>query len=166
MKRKPLLALAAALGLSLLTACGTTGADGQKTRIIRVAFNQNESHPEYLALADFGEKFKEATFGRYEVQIYPNAVLGDQGPVTEMIRTGALQLAVVPMSVPESYNSDFAIIAAPYLYDNLEQMETAAREGVFTPRARGISTPTSPSWSRRTSRATRSVCRTPTPTSR
>lgn len=50
-----------------------------------------------------------------------------------MIRTGALQLAVVPMSVPESYNSDFAIIAAPYLYDNLEQMETAAREGVFDP---------------------------------
>lgn len=133
MKRKPLLALAATLGLSLLTACGTTGADGKKTQIIRVAFNQNESHPEYLALADFGEKFKEATFGRYEVQIYPNAVLGDQGPVTEMIRTGALQLAVVPMSVPESYNSDFAIIAAPYLYDNLEQMETAAREGVFDP---------------------------------
>ena len=96
-----------------------------------MAFNQPETHAEYIALADFGEKFEEATDGRYEVQIYPNAVLGDQGPVTEMIRTGALQLAVVPVSVPESYNEDFAIIAAPYLYDDLEQMETAAREGVF-----------------------------------
>lgn len=115
--------------LAVLSGCGTTG----DTKIIRVAFNQSETHAEYLAMKDFGEKFSEATNGRYEVQIYPNAVLGDQGPVTEMIRTGALQMAIVPMSVPESYNSDFAIIAAPYLYDNLGQMETAAREGVFDP---------------------------------
>ncbi|MDB8711777.1 TRAP transporter substrate-binding protein [Mediterraneibacter gnavus] len=118
------------ISLGLLSGCETTE---EKTQIIRVAFNQPESHPEYKALEDFGEKFKEATNGRYEVEIYPNAVLGDQGAVTEMVRTGAIQLAVVPMSVPESYNSDFAIIAAPYLYDNLEQMETAAREGVFDP---------------------------------
>lgn len=122
--------LVLAMMLGLLTGCS---ADEKKTQIIRVAFNQPETHPEYLALADFGEKFKEATDGRYEVEIYPNAVLGDQGAVTEMVRTGAIQLAVVPISIPESYNSDFAIVSAPYLYDNLEQMETAAREGVFDP---------------------------------
>lgn len=133
MKRPVSLALVIALCLALFSGCGTRNAEGEKTQIIRIAFNQPESHVEYQALADFGEKFKEATDGRYEVQIYPNAVLGDQGPVTEMIRTGALQMAVVPISVPESYNADFAIIAAPYLYDNLKQMETAAREGVFDP---------------------------------
>lgn len=122
--------LMAALCLCMLTGCGSVK---EEKTIIRVAFNQPETHPEYIALADFGEKFAEATDGRYEVQIYPNAVLGDQGAVTEMVRTGALQLAVVPVSVPEGYNGDFAIIAAPYLYDNLEQMETAAREGVFDP---------------------------------
>ena len=131
MKIKHVLVLQAALGVALLTGCGMINEEEEKTQIIRVAFNQPETHAEYIALADFGEKFEEATDGRYEVQIYPNAVLGDQGPVTEMIRTGALQLAVVPVSVPESYNEDFAIIAAPYLYDDLEQMETAAREGVF-----------------------------------
>lgn len=124
-------ALAGAAGS--LTGCGSSGQGDGKNTILRVAFNQPETHAEYIALADFGEKFAAATNGRYQVEIYPNAVLGDQGPVTEMIRTGALQLAVVPMSVPESYNSDFAIIAAPYLYDDLEQMETAAREGVFDP---------------------------------
>lgn len=161
MKRPVSLALVIALCLALFSGCGARNAEGEKTQIIRIAFNQPESHVEYQALADFGEKFKEATDGRYEVQIYPNAVLGDQGPVTEMIRTGALQMAVVPISVPESYNADFAIIAAPYLYDNLEQMETAAREGCSilcsppptstalraspsTPPARGTSTPTSP----------------------
>lgn len=131
MKKKHVLVLQAVLGMALLTGCGVINEEEEKTQIIRVAFNQPETHAEYIALADFGEKFEKATDGRYEVQIYPNAVLGDQGPVTEMIRTGALQLAVVPVSVPESYNEDFAIIAAPYLYDDLEQMETAAREGVF-----------------------------------
>lgn len=125
--------LAVILTVGLLGGCGASTADGEKVQVIRVAFNQPETHPEYIALADFGEKFEEATDGRYQVQIYPNAVLGDQGAVTEMVRTGALQLAVVPISIPESYNGDFAIVSAPYLYDNLEQMETAAREGVFDP---------------------------------
>lgn len=133
MKKLRLLPLLAALILAMVCLTGCGSANDGDTQIIRVAFNQPETHPEYLALADFGKKFSEATNGRYEVQIYPNAVLGDQGPVTEMVRTGALQLAVVPISVPESYNADFSIIAAPYLYDNLEQMETAAREGVFDP---------------------------------
>lgn len=133
MKKLRLLPLLAAVLLAVFCLTGCGSAQPGETQIIRVAFNQPETHPEYLALADFGKKFSEATGGRYEVQIYPNAVLGDQGPVTEMVRTGALQLAVVPVSVPESYNADFSIIAAPYLYDNLEQMETAAREGVFDP---------------------------------
>ncbi len=119
-----------ALTLGMLAGCGKSE---EEVQIIRIAFNQPETHPEYKALADFGEKLKEATNGKYVVEIYPNAVLGDQGAVTEMVRTGAIQLAVVPVSVPEGYNGDFAIIAAPYLYDNLEQMETAAREGVFDP---------------------------------
>lgn len=129
MKKHFVPAFIAVLLLAALSGCAAAG----DSQIIRVAFNQSETHAEYLAMRDFGEKFYEATSGRYEVQIYPNAVLGDQGPVTEMIRTGALQMAIVPMSVPESYNSDFAIISAPYLYDNLGQMETAAREGVFDP---------------------------------
>ena len=82
---------AAALAASAggLSGCSSTGENGEKSTIIRVAFNQPETHAEYIALADFGEKFAAATNGRYQVEIYPNAVLGDQGPVTEMIRTGA-----------------------------------------------------------------------------
>ena len=117
----------AAAGLS---GCGLVAGPGE-TQIIRVAFNQSEEHPEYLAMTEFGEKFSEATDGRYQVQIYPNAIMGDQGPVTELVRTGALQMAMVPVSVPEGYNSDFAIVSAPYLYDNTAQLLEAGRRGVF-----------------------------------
>ena len=32
-----------------LTGCSTNSADGQEVKIIRVAFNQNENHPQYTA---------------------------------------------------------------------------------------------------------------------
>ncbi|MFR5601526.1 MAG: TRAP transporter substrate-binding protein DctP [Lachnospiraceae bacterium] len=123
--------VAALLGGTLLTGC-SQGESGEKaTKIIRVAFNQSEAHPEYIAMTEFGQAFSEATNGEYEVQIYPNAIMGDQGPVTELVRTGALQMAMVPVSVPEGYNEDFAIVSAPYLYDNTAQLLEAARKGVF-----------------------------------
>lgn len=53
---------AAALAASAggLSGCGSTGENGEKSTIIRVAFNQPETHAEYIALADFGEKFAAA----------------------------------------------------------------------------------------------------------
>ena len=50
---------------------------------IRVAFNQNENHPQYRAMKAFGEKFEKETKGRYHVTIYPNGVLGEQGAMAE-----------------------------------------------------------------------------------
>lgn len=122
---------AALVGAAVLALSGCSAAESRDTTIIRVAFNQSESHPEYIAMTEFGKKFSEATNGKYEVQIYPNAIMGDQGPVTELVRTGALQMAMVPVSVPEGYNRDFAIVSAPYLYDNTAQLLQAAKEGVF-----------------------------------
>lgn len=118
-----------------LYGCGTKtavadGQDGEPV-IVRVAFNQSEDHPEYVAMMEFGEKLKEATDGAYEVEIYPNAILGDQGAVTEFVRTGALQMAIVPCSVPEGYDPDYAIVGAPYLYDSTEQLRQAVQGGVF-----------------------------------
>ena len=115
--------------MGILSACGKT--TDQKVTEIRVAFNQNENHPQYLAMKHFGEKFEEATEGRYHMTIYPNGVLGEQGAMAEFIRTGALQMAIVPCSVPEGYDADFAIVGAPYLYDDIDHLERAVTGGVF-----------------------------------
>ena len=106
-------------------------ADGGEVTEIRVAFNQNEQHPPYLAMKELGEKFAEATNGRYHMTIYANGVLGEQGAMAEFIRTGALQMAIVPCSVPEGYDKDFAIVGCPYLYDGIDHMEKVVTSGVF-----------------------------------
>ena len=115
-----------------LTGCSTDSADGQEVKIIRVAFNQNENHPQYKAMKELGEKFEKATNGRYKMTIYANGVLGEQGSMAEFIRTGALDMAIVPCSVPEGYDSDFAIVGAPYLYKDMDHLRRATETGVFT----------------------------------
>lgn len=129
MIRKLILALCMLCMLGTLTACG--GGGQQDVTEIRVAFNQNENHPQYLAMKELGERFAEETNGRYHMTIYPNGVLGEQGAMAEFIRTGALQMAIVPCSVPEGYDSDFAVVGAPYLYDNMDHMERVTVGGVF-----------------------------------
>ena len=85
--KKILATLGVACALCLFTGCG---GQQQEVTEIRVAFNQNEQHPQYLAMQELGEKFEEATNGRYHMTIYPNGVLGEQGAMAEFIRTGAL----------------------------------------------------------------------------
>ena len=106
-------------------------ANNQETKIIRVAFNQNEEHPQYKAMLQLGDEFEKATNGRYKMVIYPNGVLGEQGSMAEFIRTGALEMAIVPCSVPEGYDKDFAIVGAPYLYQDMDHLRRTTETGVF-----------------------------------
>lgn len=119
------------LVIVIIAGAGGKTASGQEVTEIRVAFNQNEQHPQYLAMKELGEKFEAATNGRYHMTIYANGILGEQGAMAEFIRTGSLQMAIVPCSVPESYDSDFAIVGTPYLYDGIDHMEKAVTTGVF-----------------------------------
>lgn len=117
--------------VAILMGGGTETASGQEVTEIRVSFNQNEQHPQYLAMKELGEKFEKATNGRYHMTIYANGILGEQNAMVELIRTGALQMTIVPCSVPEGYDADFAIVGTPYLYDGIDHMEKVVTEGVF-----------------------------------
>lgn len=129
MSKKFALLLGAVCVAGMLTACG--GSVDNEVTEIRVAFNQNENHPQYKAMEWLGEEFEKQTGGKYHMTIYPNGVLGEQGSMVEFIRTGALQMAIVPCSVPEGYDSDFAIVGAPYLYSDMDHLERATVGGVF-----------------------------------
>lgn len=138
-KLKKMMAFAVVTTITLVTAgCGgaqsagsVAGSSNGKTTILKVAFNQSETHPEYKAIVEFGEKFKDATNGAYEVKVYPNALLGDQGAVTELVRSGSLQMAIVPSSIAEGYNKDFALIGAPYMYDDLDHLKEVLLTGTY-----------------------------------
>lgn len=132
--KRLLILLLSIVTIVLFTGCSNnkiSSSDKKEPTIIRVAFNQSEEHPQYIAMKNLGEKFKEATNGAYEMIIYPNGILGEQGAMAEFVRTGALQMAIVPCSVPEGYDKDFSIVGAPYLYKDMDHLKRATINGVF-----------------------------------
>lgn len=61
-------------------------------RIVRIAIAQSETHPEYLGLVAFKEYVEERLGDKYEVQIFPNELLGSIQKTIELTQTGAIDL--------------------------------------------------------------------------
>lgn len=114
-----------------LTACGSgTGsasADsspasaGTGTTVWRMAFVQTEDHPQYQVMQEFSEKFKEATDGRYEIQLFPNETLGDQRSTLEQVRSGTIEMTIVNNTHPGSVSDYFKTFDIPFAFASLEE---------------------------------------------
>ncbi|WP_434997868.1 TRAP transporter substrate-binding protein [Vibrio scophthalmi] len=96
---------------------------------IKAAFNQSDSHPQYLALEEFGKKLSEETDGRYKLTIYPNSLLGDQRAALELVQNGAIQMAMVANPLVENYDETFRVIGMPYIYSGSEHQEKVFTSG-------------------------------------
>ena len=57
-----------------------------KTTTLKLAFNQSEKHPQYLALSEMSDAFYEATGGAYRIEISPNELLGSQKDAFELVQ--------------------------------------------------------------------------------
>lgn len=119
--------------LLTLTACGgsTSAADSTGssaaaapsagTTVWRMAFVQTEDHPQYQVMQEFSEKFKEATDGRYEIQLFPNETLGDQRSTLEQVRSGTIEMTIVNNTHPGSVSDYFATFDIPFVFNDLDE---------------------------------------------
>ena len=107
--------LSAALMLSLCL--GMTGCTiGNGKRIIRISNGQPMSHPDNIGLTAFKE-YVEANLGdKYEVQIYPNELLGSSAKALELLQTGAIEYVVCSTSNLESFDNIYQLFSLPYLF--------------------------------------------------
>ena len=120
-----------AIGLALilaLSACssglsGTT--DTGKTLVL--SLNQSESHPSYIALADFGQRLKTTTDGRWDVKVYPNETLGAQQEVLQLVSDGSVDMAVASGTQLENLNTHFGVLNLPTTFKSIDhQMSVIA----------------------------------------
>lgn len=102
--------------LFLLGACGK----GESKRIIRISHNQAQDHPTNIGLLAF-EEFIESKLGdKYDVQVFPNELLGSQVNTVELTQTGAIDFAVASNAILESFDNIYQIFNLPYLFDSPE----------------------------------------------
>lgn len=89
---------------------------------LKVAFTHTEEHPQYLALAALSDHLREATQGRCQMEIYPNALLGPQTVAVEKVQAGQVDMAVVGGPILESWEPKFGLINLPYLFRDQNQL--------------------------------------------
>ncbi|WOO87080.1 TRAP transporter substrate-binding protein [Mollicutes bacterium LVI A0039] len=126
---KKIITLLAAFIL-VLAGCGSS-ADGTSSQKITIAFNQSESHPQYIALSEFAEKFEEQTEGRYEIDIQANEILGSQKETLEMVQGGTLEMTLVSTSLLENFDDSYVALSLPYVYDSLDHQRTVFSSDAF-----------------------------------
>lgn len=98
--------------------CSRLGS-GQK-RIVRISHAQSETHPEHLGLLAFKEYIEERLGDKYEVQIFPNEILGAAQKAIELTQTGAIDFVVAGTANLETFADIYEIFSMPYLFDSVE----------------------------------------------
>ena len=124
MKKLTALAFGIAVAVSL-TGCGSlTGGK----RIIRVSHAQSETHPEHLGLLAFKEYVEEKLGDKYEVQIFPNELLGSAQKAIELTQTGAIDFVVAGTANLETFADVYEIFIMPYLFDSEEVYKSVMQD--------------------------------------
>lgn len=132
MKKFCIAFVAALTALSLAGCASPTGG----RRIVRIAHGQSETHPDHLGLLAFERVVEEALGDRYDVQIFPNEILGPSVKAIELVQTGAVDFAVCSTGNLETFDDIYQIFSIPYLFDGEETFiavmeDDELRDGIF-----------------------------------
>lgn len=106
----------AAAAVLLLTGCDM----GSGRKIVRVSHSQSETHPDHVGLLAFEEYIEERLGDKYDVQIFPNELLGASVKAIELVQTGAIDYCVASTGNLETFDSIYGIFSIPYLFDDEE----------------------------------------------
>ena len=108
--------VAAAASVAALLMVGTAGAQ----TVLRSSDTHPDGYPTVEAVKYFGELIKERTEGRYEVEVYHSAQLGQEADTIEQVRSGVIDLNRVSMAPWNSLVPATLIPSLPYLFRSPE----------------------------------------------
>jgi tripartite ATP-independent transporter DctP family solute receptor len=108
------MAVAATVAASLMM--GTASAQ----TVLRSSDTHPDGYPTVEAVKYFGELVKERTDGRYEVEVYHSAQLGQEADTIEQVRSGVIDLNRVSMAPWNSLVPLTLIPSLPYLFRSPE----------------------------------------------
>lgn len=87
---------------------------------------QNEDNPACIASYAFADAMKEATGGRWTIEVYVGGSMGSENETLEMCRVNTIQIVPANVSSMEQYIPDFGVFVLPYLFHSWEDFESYA----------------------------------------
>ena len=115
--KKVLLASVLSLGLILFIGCKEKG-DSSLT--LKLAHSLSEDHPVHIALSNFANTVKINSDNEIQIQIYPNAVLGDERTVLEQLQNNVIEMTKVSAASLESFVPIYSVFSLPYIFKSKE----------------------------------------------
>ena len=109
-----------------LFGCNLSATNGK--RIVRIALGQSETHPQYAGLVAFKEYVEERLGDKYEVQIFPNELLGATQKAIELTQTGAIDFVVAGTANLETFADVYEVFSMPYLFDSIESYKMVMQD--------------------------------------
>ena len=114
---KKLACMAAGLAMAVsMSGCSWLDSITGGKRIVRISHAQSETHPEHLGLLKFKEVIEDRLGDKYEVQIFPNELLGAAQKAIELCQTGAIDFVVAGTANVETFEDSYEIFSMPYLF--------------------------------------------------
>lgn len=119
LKKSIAIILSVIMMLSFNGCSSTETGKESKATTLKISLGVSDKHPVYVALMeDFKPDVEEATEGRYEVEVYPSAQLGDDTKSVEALRAGTLEMCVTSTAPLTGMVSELAIFDLPFLFNN------------------------------------------------
>ncbi|MBU5436804.1 TRAP transporter substrate-binding protein [Tissierella sp. MSJ-40] len=89
-------------------------------RIIRISHGQSSTHPQHIGLLTFKEHIESQLGDKYDIQIFPNELLGPSNKAIELVQTGAIDFVVSSTGNLETFDDIYQIFSMPYLFDSVD----------------------------------------------
>lgn len=124
-RKRVLSALCILICILALTGCA---GDGSGKRIVRISHMQSETHPEHIGILAFKEYVEERLGDKYEIQIFPNELLGGAQKSIELTQTGAVDFTIAGTANLETFADIYEIYSMPYLFSSEEAYHTAMQD--------------------------------------
>lgn len=106
----------------LLAAASFMAGSASAQTTLRSSDTHPDGYPTVEAVKYFGELVKERTGGRYAVEVYHSAQLGEEKDTIEQVRSGVIDLNRVSMAPFNGTVKESIVPALPYVFRSEEHM--------------------------------------------
>jgi len=111
-----------ALGISLALVSASNAADfaDMDPVTLRLAHVVNEQDGFHIAATKFEELVEERTDGKVNIEIFPNASLGDERTLLEGMQIGTVDMGVITNGPVANFVEEMAVFELPFLFPSPE----------------------------------------------
>ena len=110
------------LAASVAILAVTAGIQASAQTVLKATDTHPAGYPTVVAVENMGKKLEAQTSGRYKVQMFPGAVLGQEKETVEQTQIGALQLNRISLGVVGPVVPDVDVFNMPFVFRDINHM--------------------------------------------